>query len=158
MSNKLKFSIALIIAIVSISAFSVLADTIYLPLIKNDPTPTFVPSPTPTKTPTPEPGVEIVEIVYASLDPQKDYVKIENKGNDDVDMEEWRITSERLGKLYTFPSFNLGEDKTVRVYSGVGNDTSTRLYMGYTSAQWHDNSDTAYLKDSDGDTVSKYNY
>jgi hypothetical protein len=72
-------------------------------------------------------------------------------------MEDWRITSERQGKLYTFPSFTLGEDKTVRVYSGVGTDSSNRLYMGYSEEVWSGNSDCAYLKDSDK-VVDKYCY
>lgn len=157
MSKILKIAIALVVAIFSISAFSAWAETIYLPLLKNDPTPTLTPSPTATKSPTPKPGVEIIDIEYASQNPQEEYVEIENKGSDGVDMEDWRITSERLGKLYTFPSFTLGEDKTVRVYSGVGTDSSNRLYMGYSEEVWSGNSDCAYLKDSDK-VVDKYCY
>lgn len=159
MSKILKIAIALVIAIFSISAISAWAETIYFPLIRNDPTPTLTPSPTATKTPTPEPGVEIIDIEYAPSEPQVDneYIQIENKGNDDVDMENWRISSDKMGKLYTFPSFTLYEDKTVKVYTGVGVDRSDKLYMGYTDAIWNDNKDCAYLKDSDK-VVDKYCY
>ncbi len=157
MSKILKIAIALVVAIFSISAISAWAETIYLPLIKNDPTPTLTPSPTATKSPTPKPGVEIIDIEYASQDPQDEYIEIENKGNDDVDMEDWRITSEKMGKLYTFPSFTLREDRTVKVWSGKGDDGSSNLYMGYSEDIWSGNADCAYLKDANK-VVDKYCY
>lgn len=157
MSKKLKFSIALIVAIVSISAFSVLADTIYLPLIKKDPTPTATKTPIPTKTPTPEPWVEIIDIEYASQDPQKEYIEIKNKGNSDVKMEDWRIKTE-TGERYDFPKFTLREDKKVKIWSGIGTDGSSNLYWGSQDEIWIDSGSCAYLKDADKELIDKYCY
>ncbi|MCK4898346.1 MAG: lamin tail domain-containing protein [Anaerolineales bacterium] len=159
MSSRLKISIALVVAISTISAFTVWADTIYLPLIKYDPTSTLVPSPTPTKTPTPTPGVEIIDIEYAPPEPQVDneYIEIKNEGNDDVDMENWRIKTES-GERYDFPKFTLREGRTVKVWSGLGVDGSSNLYWKSQVEIWKDNSDCAYLKDSDKVLIDKYCY
>ena len=157
MSKTLKIAIALIVAIFSISAVSAWAETIYLPLIKNDPTPTLTPSPTATNTPTPEPGVEIIDIEYASQDPQKEYIEIKNKGNSDVKMEDWRIKTE-TGKRYDFPKFTLREDKTVKIWSGIGTDGSSNLYWGSQVEIWKDSGDCAYLKDADKELIDKYCY
>jgi hypothetical protein len=159
MSKILKIAIALIVAIFSISAISAWAETIYLPLIKNDPTPTLTPSPTATKTPTPEPGVEIIDIEYAPPEPQVDneYIQIENKGDSDVKMENWRIKTE-TGKRYDFPVFTLREGKTVKVWSGWGVDGSSNLYWKSQVEIWKDNGDCAYLRDADNELVDKYCY
>jgi hypothetical protein len=157
MSSRLKISIALLVAIFTISAFTAWANTIYLPLIVNDPTATLAPSPTPTKTPTPEPGVEIVKIVYEPPDPQDEYIEIKNEGNDDVKMENWRIKAE-TGERYDFPKFTLGEGKTVKVRSGTGQDSSSTLYWNSQDEIWKDSGNCAYLKDADQELIDKYCY
>ena len=105
MTGKTKLLIAFLVAIGSISVVTVLANTIYFPVIVKSPTvtptATFTATPTvtrtpsitatPTKTPTPTPGVFIADIVYDPTNPLDEYIEIENTGNNSVDMDNWWI-------------------------------------------------------------------
>lgn len=173
MTGKTKLLIAILIAIGSISVVTVLANTIFLPVtIKSPtltPTLTFTPTATatrtpsvtatPTRTPTPKPGVYIIDIVYAPASPLDEYVEIENTSNNSVDMEDWYIKVESNSALrYDFPKFTLGGGKTVRVWTKVGQNTTSNLFWGLSTPVWNNNSDCAYLRDADRDLVDKYCY
>ena len=170
MTGKTKLLIAILIAIGSISVITVLANTIYFPVIVKSPTitptATFTatatltntPSATPTRTPTPTPGVFISEIVYDPADPLDEYIEIENTGNNSVDMDGWWIKVDSSGARYDFSDFTLGGDKSVKVWTKVGTDTATNLYWGRTEDVWDDDSDTAYLRDDEGDVVDTFEY
>jgi hypothetical protein len=169
MTVKTKLWIALLVAVSMIGVVTVLANTIYLPVIEKSPTitptatatvtPTVTntPSATPTRTPTPQ--MEIVDIVYDPPDPLDEYIEIENTGNNSVDMEGWYIKHESDVRRYDFPSgFTLGSNDSVRVWTKIGTDTETNLYMDLTSEFWHNNGDIAYLRDDDGELVHTYSY
>ena len=174
METKTKLLIALLLAVSLMAAITALADTIYLPLVPKDPTntptatlaftvtptPTQTKTATPTRTPTQTPGVYIVKIVYdPSTNPLDEYIEIENTGNSSVDLEGWYIKEDRQGLRYDFPNnFSLGEDKSVKVWTKNGTNTSSNLFWGRTEPAWNNNSDTAYLRDEDGDRVDTYSY
>lgn len=174
METKTKLLIALLLAISLMAAITALADTIYLPLVPKDPTntptatlaftvtptPTQTKTATPTRTPTQTPGVYIVKIVYdPPTNPLDEYVEIENNGNNSVNMTGWGIKADKSGERYNFPEdFTLGSDKSVKVWTKKGQDTSSNLYWGRTEPVWNDTRDTGYLKNKNGDTVDTYSY
>lgn len=167
MSTKLKTLIALTLVLSTIFvAASALANTIYLPVVYNQPTATPTntltptPSPTPTKTPTPGPGVYIIDIEYnPDGDPLDEYVEIENTKNKSVDMTDWRISQDGDTRKFDFPDFTLGSDRKVKVWTKSGTDTSTNLYFDQTEPWWKDHgTNCAYLKDEDRVTVDSYCY
>ena len=172
MTPKSKLWIAAGLVLILLAAASILANTIYFPQMPKYPTttPTLTPtathtvtatptkSPTPTRTPTPVPGVVILDIVYAPSIALDEYVLIENSGNNSVDMEGWWIKADS-GAKYDFPdNFSLGSDKAVKVWTKVGQDTSSNLYWDRTEEAWNNNGDTGYLKDKDGDLVDSFTY
>jgi hypothetical protein len=137
-----------------------------MPIIVKEATPTATntqtptPTLTPTRTPTPKPDVEIIDIVY---DPPGDplegeYIEIKNDDSEDIDMEDWRITSEKVGRLYDFPDFTLEEERSVKVWTKRGTDSSRNLYMDKSDPVWNDNRDCAYLKDDNQVEIDKYCY
>jgi hypothetical protein len=173
MTGKTKLLIAIVVAIGSISVVTVLANTIYLPVTIKSPTSTptltFTPTATatrtpsvtatPTRTPTPKPGVIIIDIVYAPVNPLDEYVEIKNTSNNSVDMDGWWIKVEsNKDKKYTFPDFTLGGGKTVKVWTKDGQNDASNLFWD-TSDVWNNNRDCAYLRDPDvPDPVYVYCY
>ncbi len=152
MSRQTKLIIALVIAFASVTVMSVLADTIYLPAVYRQPTPTATKTPTPTARP---PGVYI-DSFHPSTDPRQDYVEIINTTDNKVDFTDWFIKTEKsdtsLGSKYYFPDgFKLGVDKTVNVRSGIGTNTGTDLYWGLTYSLWTYSTNCAYLWDESKD-------
>ena len=122
-----------------------------------------VPSPSPTPTPSPSPGGGTshsdVRIVYVEYDPAEsedwewEFVLIENRGPGDQDMSNWTLSNER-GDTYTFPAgFILPVDGSVRVWTKSGRDSEIELYWGREEEAWENTSDTATLKDRDGEAV-----
>lgn len=167
MTVKTKLWIALLVAVSMIGVVTVLANTIYLPVIVKSPTitptatatvtPTVTntPSATPTRTPTPQ--VEIVDIVYDPPDPLDEYIEIENNGSSDVDMDGWWIKADS-GPRYDFEDFTLDGGDSVRVWTRNGTDTDSNLYMGRIEEFWNDSGDVAYLRDEDGGIVDTFEY
>lgn len=147
----------------------------YLPVVINEatltptqtetptPTPTFTPTNTPTgtltitatptitRTPTPterKTGVYIVRVEYKpDYNELDEYVEIKNNSGTDVDMTGWRLRDENLPKeqWYFFPKFILKKYSTVKVWTKIGNDTSSNLYWDRTTPVWDNGGDCAYL-------------
>jgi len=103
------------------------------------------------------------------LDPNSEWVELRNNGTALVDLTDWIITDEVgykrgdwRGHRYHFPEFTLRPGASVRVYTGVGDDTSTELYWGRSPGRsapiWNNDGDTAYLIDIDGEVVDVYTY
>lgn len=86
-----------------------------------------------------------------------EWVKIKNNGTTSKAMTGWRLTDQDGQHVnYVFPTFTLGAGKIVTVYSGKGYNSTTRLYMGYTTHVWNNNGDCAYLKDQNGNLIDDY--
>ena len=173
MNSKTKLWVAVYLAITLLGAATVLANTIYLPVIVKSPTitptPTFTSTPTvtrtpsitstPTRTPTPKPGVYVSTIVAAPVVPLDEYIEIENTSNNSVNMKNWYIKVESNSAMrYNFPDFTLGGGKTVRVWTKFGQDTTSNLFWNWPEPIWKDNGDCAYLRDNAGVLRDKYCY
>ncbi len=168
MKPRIKWLVAFLLALTLLSAVTALADTIYFPQVEKHPTYTPTPRPTVTRTPTrtptpkvtatPKPGVYIVDIYYDPpiifpLDELNEYIEIENTSSSNVNLGGWFIRVESIAGpegRYEFPStFVLREDRTVKVWTGLGEDTSTDLYWGQLIPRWKDNRDCGYLRDEE---------
>ena len=159
MSRQTKFFIAIVIAFASVTVMSVLADTIYLPAVYRQPTPTATNTPTPTARP---PGVYIEEFNPSEV-PAGDYLVIINTTDNKVNFTGWFIKAEKAlivedSKYHFKDGFKLGVDKTVNVRSGIGiSDTATDLYWELTySLWWTYPTNCAYLRDDDNEIVHSW--
>lgn len=112
----------------------------YLPLILNP-----VATPTPTASP---PDVRIITIVYnpAGSDVIGEYVLLQNAGSNTVTMTTWTL-SDNNGQVYTFPSFSLSPNASVKVWTGSGANNATNLYQNRAWSIWTNTGDTAFLRD-----------
>ena len=98
MSRKFAISVLLMLALSSLVVVTAFANTIYLPSVANQATPTATATltPTPTLTPTstatplPQAQVEITDFNPALI-PVNDYIELTNDGSNSVDMTGWWI-------------------------------------------------------------------
>jgi hypothetical protein len=107
------------------------------------------------ETPPTPPQTTDVEITYVSG--AGEYVIIENKGTEDVDMTDWTL-KDLANHIFHFPSFVLEAGKTVTVHTGHGTNTETNLYWGRSDYVWNNDHDTAYLYDADVNLIDSYSY
>jgi micrococcal nuclease len=99
-----------------------------------------------------------VPIRITDLDPVGEWVEFSNQGAQPIDMTGFTLKDE-ANHIYEFNAFTLRPDQRVRLYSGDGQDTETRLYWGLGSnTVWNNGGDTAYLRDPDGALVDVYTY
>ncbi|MGB3700167.1 MAG: lamin tail domain-containing protein [Anaerolineales bacterium] len=177
MSNRIKWALAgiLVLSVVIIAQASALTN-IYMPVIYVGPTIT----PTPIATPKPteclnqvffvkEIKVCFTDIVYKpTTSPLDEWVTIKNLGNNSVELEGWRIVSDSSTNFkYDFPKFTLKTGQTVKVWTKVGTNSSSQLYMNRTqefceennnNCFWKDNGDYGYLKDNSRQTINSFSY
>ncbi len=164
MSNKYKWLIAavVVLGIVFIAQASAL-NYYYMPMIYNEPTIT----PTPTATPKPTvclndklPKVCFTGIDYKPTGSELDeWVTVKNNGNSSVELENWRIASDSSTNFkYEFPKFTLNAGQTVKVWTKIGTNSTSNLYMNRTEQFWQDNSDCGYLKDDERKTINSFCY
>ena len=159
MSGKFKWIIAILVVLsVVIIAQATSLQSTYLPLVYNqEPTATPTHTPTPTVTPTPsteclsgkDEGVCITDVIYKPTTSQLDeVVSIKNLGSSSVEMEGWRLKSERGYKFVITGEFTLPIGDTVKVWTKPGVNNSTNIYMNSATEFWKDNADCAYLRDN----------
>ena len=97
------------------------------------------------------------DLVIPALDAENEWVDVENRSGDSVDMAGWAVEDD-AGNHYDFPSdFSLGAGDIVRLHSDSGTDSSTDLYWG-DDYIWNDDGDTCFLYADTGDLVQKYTY
>ena len=118
------------------------------------PTDTYTPMPTVTIPPTTEnPRVEITEVLYPG-DITREEVVITNLGGL-INLEGWMLYDTQ-GNTYTFPDFQLFPESSVRVATGVGEDTPILLHWGLSVPVWGEPGDQAILADPEGNPHSVY--
>jgi len=127
--------------------------TVYLPYVNRGET---APDPDPTD----EPGSADVKITTIMYNPDGDddvgeYVDIKNFGGTVV-ITDWTL-QDNTDKTFTFPSFTLNAEATVRVWVRDGVDDESNLYWGRT-AVWNNTGDTATLRNAAGDLVDQCTY
>jgi len=97
------------------------------------------------------------DLVIPALDPDDEWVDIENRSGASVDMAGWAV-EDAAGNRYEFPSdFSLAAGDTVRLHSGDGTDSDTDLYWG-DDYIWNNDGDTCLLYADTGDLVQRYEY
>lgn len=86
-----------------------------------------------------------------------EWVQITNTGSEPADLSNWELTDEGPNHAFTFPGgFQLDPGADVRVFSGCGDPTPTRLYFCVSgSAVWNNDGDTASLYDASGSLVDR---
>ncbi len=95
-----------------------------------------IPTPIPTATPAPAGRIRVViERVLNPGDVTREAVDIRNLGST-VDLEGWVLKEEGSSREFVFPALRLFTDGLVTIYTGVGENTVSRLYWGLDSAQW----------------------
>jgi hypothetical protein len=169
MSKKFRWALGILIAlglVIAVNAAGLYA--YHLPLVYNDyplatptrtstPTKTSAPTKTPTPTSTPKPGQCLTGktsgLCITSLDynPKSggslnESISIKNLGSSAVDIEGWRILNDKSEK-YDIPKFSLNANSTVKVWTKVGTDDSSNLYMDLDMEFWNNSTDCAYLRD-----------
>lgn len=83
-----------------------------------------------------------------------EWVQIKNSGRSNVNMTGWILDSSGE-RVYTFPRFILASGASVKVFSGMGSDGSSKLYMRRGSPVWSNKGDTSALNDAGGYIVSQ---
>ncbi len=109
--------------------------------------------------------VVIAEIQYDAPGNDNDnqngeWVKIENRGTNTVDLTGWILKDESASHRYAFATgFHLDAGSAVTVYTGCGNDSASELYWcEQGSAVWNNSGDTGFLLDPSGNIVQEYQY
>jgi micrococcal nuclease len=97
-------------------------------------------------------------IRITALDPHDEWVELTNVGGQAINLTGHTLKDE-ANHIYTFPNFTLTPNQSVRLYTGNGRNTDSRLYWGLgNNTVWNNNGDTAYLRDPDGSLVDLYTY
>jgi len=86
-----------------------------------------------------------------------EYVIFENTQNISLDMTDWTVQDE-ANNFYVFPDFILGNETSVIMYTGSGEDTKTKLYWDSSKPIWNNDGDALFLRDSEGYLVNFQRY
>ncbi|HYN88127.1 MAG TPA: lamin tail domain-containing protein [Ardenticatenaceae bacterium] len=84
-------------------------------------------------------------------------VSITNEGQASVGLAGFRL-SDRANTTYIFPDVSLAPGKTVVLHAGSGRDGDSDLYWGLSQPVWNNKGDTAFLRDTSGNSVDVYSY
>jgi len=86
-----------------------------------------------------------------------EWVIIVNNTDTPVDMAGFTLRDDS-DHVYSFGGFTLPAGGAVTVFTGSGADTPTSLYWGSKTPIWNNDSDTAYLRDSNNSLIDEYSY
>jgi len=86
-----------------------------------------------------------------------EWVEIKNVEIIPVNMKDFTL-KDKANHIFTFPEFILNSNATVKIYSGCGENNFTSLYWCSFGTIWNNDTDTAYLCDSNGNLIDTYNY
>ena len=107
-------------------------------------------------------AVRITKIHYAQsgTDLNTEYIVLKNTSTHAVKMENWKVISAPSSdnQRYVFGTLKLGPGKSVRLHSGIGNNTATDVYWDGTSPKWNDDGDKAVLKNPSGTVIDTCTY
>jgi len=121
------------------------------------------PTPSPTPQPTKAVNVQITRIFYDGLVPSvesDEYVEITNLGTEPVDLAGWVLKDISEGyPSFTFPSYGLQPEKSIRVYTNEIHPEYGGFSFGYGKAIWNNKEpDIAALYNAQGEEVSRKSY
>ncbi|MDD5622286.1 MAG: thermonuclease family protein [Actinomycetota bacterium] len=86
-----------------------------------------------------------------------EYVKMENTGDDSIDIGGWTIKDAGTN-IYRFEKYFFESGSEVFLFTGSGRDGAGKFYWGSSGPIWNNDSDTLYLRDKEGLLVEIYNY
>ncbi len=93
-----------------------------------------------------------------SENPNGEWIEVANQGRESVQMQGYTVKDE-ANHIYTFGDFTTEPGTTFRLYSGQGQDSSAELYWGFVGESvWNNDSDAAFLRDSQGNLVDTFAY
>lgn len=95
-----------------------------------------------------------VEITGLNLNDE--WVTITNKGENSVDITNWRISNSASTHSYIFPVASVGTGDTITLYSGSGGNSKYNYYWNSGDDIWNDSGDTAELFDENGNLVDSF--
>lgn len=82
-----------------------------------------------------------------------EWIEIQNISDQDVDMTGWKLYDESR-HCFDFPyGFVLEAGKSVKIYTGSGENTAFELYWGCSKPVWANDGDCAYLVDNSENEV-----
>ncbi|MEO7979610.1 MAG: lamin tail domain-containing protein [Sporichthyaceae bacterium] len=110
-----------------------------------------------TTTPSGDRTVRVFEARIRSVHPGAlEYVLVRNVGRVPVNLSGWRL-SDASGTTLTLPKHAVRPGRAVRVYTGRGEDTTHRVYVGTRKRLWS-RSDTATIVTRTGLRVARRQY
>jgi len=86
-----------------------------------------------------------------------EWIEIKNIGNSPVDISNF-VLKDKVNHQFIFPKFTLEQNEIVKIFSGCGINTNNSLYWCSTGAIWNNDTDTAYLYDSQANLIDTYTY
>jgi|GEM_PF-583893 len=107
-----------------------------------------------------ESTISITNVSFVAPSPEKEnlndeWVEISNLGDMDEDLTGWTLEDEQ-NHTYMFQGFILKAGASVKIHTGVGNDTSSDLYWNKNTSIWNNNGDVATLKDASENVIFSY--
>ncbi len=90
--------------------------------------------------------------------PNGEWVEIADQGSQPVQMRGYTL-KDQANHIYTFGDFTVASGAAFRLYSGQGQNSPTALYWGLVGdSVWNNNTDTAFLRDTQGALVDVFTY
>ncbi len=96
-------------------------------------------------------------IELKNFDYRKEEIVFYNKCNFSCDLTGWNIKDEGR-KKFVFENFILGNKKEVRIKTGNGTNSESRLFWKDETYVWTRTGDTLFLRDKEGDLVLEKRY
>ncbi|MFH8411116.1 lamin tail domain-containing protein [Streptomyces sp. NPDC018019] len=82
-----------------------------------------------------------------------EWVTVKNTSRRAINLQGWTLTSERSHKTYRFNNLRLAGNQSVRVHTGRGRDAVRDIYQDRRDYVWHNQRDTATLRDHHRHTI-----
>lgn len=105
-------------------------------------------------------GIKIINTNFVAQSPEKEnlnqeWIEISNQGSESQSLEGWTL-SDSQKHTYVFKNFTLKSQASVKVHTGVGDDTATDLYWNRKLPVWNNDGDEAILMDASGNMVAQF--
>ncbi len=107
-----------------------------------------------------ESNVVITDASMTAPSPEKEnldqeWIEITNQGEEDISLEGWSL-SDQQNHTYTFQDFVLLAGTSVKVHTGIGDDTEEDVYSNKNTPIWNNDGDIATLTDAEGNVIAIY--
>ncbi|MFZ0547676.1 MAG: lamin tail domain-containing protein, partial [Candidatus Promineifilaceae bacterium] len=104
-------------------------------------------------TPPNAPGVQLTSILYnPDNGAAGEYAELKNMGSTPVNLMNWTLSND-VANVFTFPSYILQPNETVKVWTKAGTNESGNLYWNSGSGIWDNDGDNATLDNNSGQMV-----